>query len=115
MSRAHLDARCRLCSRQFRSVEDLQGHYLVSPAHPHCALCEIGFPSEVECDEVRCAREEVDMALNIVTAYGGQPSSPAQTAHSTTPTQGTLPDSEYSPAQCDCEYFDYSYSDGDIE
>lgn len=50
--RAHLDAKCRLCNRQFRSVDELQGHYLTSAMHPHCALCEIGFPDDESCDRV---------------------------------------------------------------
>ncbi|TFK85220.1 hypothetical protein K466DRAFT_664659 [Polyporus arcularius HHB13444] len=51
LSKAHLDSRCKTCNRQLRSVDDLQGHYLASSAHPHCALCEIGFADDDTCDK----------------------------------------------------------------
>ena len=52
LSSAQLDSRCRLCTRQFRTSDELVNHYRVSSAHPHCALCEVGFADEDTCDEV---------------------------------------------------------------
>ncbi|KAH9941105.1 uncharacterized protein BXZ73DRAFT_41933 [Epithele typhae] len=52
VSKSHQDSYCRFCTRQFRLVEDLQNHYMTSPSHPHCALCEVGFADEDACDEV---------------------------------------------------------------
>ncbi|KAI0646580.1 hypothetical protein C8Q79DRAFT_963419 [Trametes meyenii] len=50
LSTAHLECRCIPCRRQLRSKEDLQRHYLTSPMHPHCALCEVGFVDDAACD-----------------------------------------------------------------
>ncbi|CDO71194.1 hypothetical protein BN946_scf184845.g64 [Trametes cinnabarina] len=51
LATAHLATRCSRCRRQFRSADELQNHYLVSPVHPHCAVCEIGFIDDVACDK----------------------------------------------------------------
>ncbi|KAI0634789.1 hypothetical protein C8Q77DRAFT_1156178 [Trametes polyzona] len=51
LSSAHIEFRCSACQRQFRSREDLQQHFLTSPMHPHCALCEIGFIDDPACDK----------------------------------------------------------------
>ncbi|OSD02700.1 hypothetical protein PYCCODRAFT_1389943 [Trametes coccinea BRFM310] len=51
LATAHLATRCSQCRRQFRSADELQNHYLVSPMHPHCAVCEIGFVDDVACDK----------------------------------------------------------------
>jgi hypothetical protein len=34
---------------------DLDMHYLNSRNHPACEMCNVGFPSEQEYTEVRCA------------------------------------------------------------
>ncbi|OJT01686.1 Zinc finger protein 2 [Trametes pubescens] len=51
MSSAHLEFRCEPCRRQLRSKEDLLQHYVTSPLHPHCALCEVGFVDDEACDK----------------------------------------------------------------
>ena len=66
LSSAHLEGRCRLCDRQFRSSDDLQNHYLSSSAHPHCALCEVGFADDEACDKVRRVLREVETAVSSV-------------------------------------------------
>ncbi|KAI0674587.1 hypothetical protein C8Q78DRAFT_605180 [Trametes maxima] len=50
LSTAHLESRCTQCRRQLRSKEDLRQHYLTSPMHPHCAICEVGFVDDAACD-----------------------------------------------------------------
>ena len=67
LSSAHLEGRCRLCDRQFRSSDDLQNHYLTSSAHPHCALCEVGFADDEACDKVRCVSREVKDTVSGVS------------------------------------------------
>ncbi|KAI0824835.1 hypothetical protein BC628DRAFT_1321256 [Trametes gibbosa] len=50
LSSAHLEFYCATCKRQLGSKENLQTHFLVSPMHPHCALCEVGFVDDVACN-----------------------------------------------------------------
>lgn len=75
LSSAHLEARCRLCVRQFRSSDDLQNHYMMSLAHPHCALCEVGFADDEACDRVCRGSHSQSVVANFqaTVAHGNQP------------------------------------------
>ena len=79
MSSAHFDSRCFKCNRQFRSREELSSHYVSSPSHPHCALCEVGFADEEACEKVRRTVSMISRGRSqcLHIAHGGQPPAPS--------------------------------------
>ncbi|OBZ77883.1 hypothetical protein A0H81_02589 [Grifola frondosa] len=50
VSAMHPQLRCAPCNILFSSVELVQEHYKISPMHPHCAICEVGFVDDAACD-----------------------------------------------------------------
>ncbi|KAL6301411.1 hypothetical protein BKA93DRAFT_738710 [Sparassis latifolia] len=60
---AHTDTRCAPCNRLFRTKESLRDHYRDSPAHPHCAICGVGFENDEACDAVRIEVHHIRLAI----------------------------------------------------
>ena len=46
LSTEHPELQCVACRRHFETAEDVQAHFTISPAHPKCSHCGLGFKDD---------------------------------------------------------------------
>ncbi|KAJ6630260.1 hypothetical protein B0H10DRAFT_1939042 [Mycena sp. CBHHK59/15] len=79
----HPEQRCNLCRRLFRCHEDIQKHFFLSPEHPKCFRCNLGFLNEAHSestDTQRTLNLNVGVVQDVLGISGNIHSIPAPEA-----------------------------------